>query len=207
MHKEPPVGSGRRGPPLRADAVGILIRAKPLFFSMAKRKSLYGRRKRQVKFSVIKFDFNRTLTTLALDGLTSINVLGTNLERAAYAISLDCYWTLRGLTVGEGPLQVGMAHSDLSTTEIGEALIAEPTGPGDIVEREQSSRPVRNSGVFSGFAANEVLNDGKPMRTKLGFTLDEEQNVLMWVKNISLANPMTTGAAIRGIGKLYVRWL
>ncbi len=166
-----------------------------------------GRRKRNVNFSVMKFDFNRTLATLALDGLTSINVLGTNLARPAYAISIDTYWTLRGLTAGEGPLEVGYAHSDLSTTEIGEALIAEVTSPGEIIEREQASRPVRMAGMFSGIGTNEVLNDGKPTRRRLGFTLNEGQNVLMWVKNISSANPMTTGAQIRGIGKLYVRWL
>ncbi len=165
-----------------------------------------GRRKRQVNFSVIKFDFNRTLTTLADGAVTTINLLGSNLTREAYAISCDCYWTIKGLTAGEGPLEVGFAHSDLSTTEITEALSAEPTSPGEIIEREQSSRPVRYAGMFSGIGSNEVLNNGKHMRTKLGFTLDDGQNVVMYVANVA-GLALTTGGVIRGIGKLYVRWL
>lgn len=172
---------------------------------MAK-KSLSKARKRNVKFSVIKFDFERTLTTLASDALTSINVLSNNMARPCYAISIDTWWGKTGSTVGQGPLEVGFAHSDLSTAEVDECLLAEPNSPGEIIERERSTRPVRIAGLFSGFDTAEALNDGKPMRTKLGFTLDEDQNVLMWVKNLSEVT-LTTGGVIRGIGKLYVRWL
>ncbi len=174
--------------------------------AMAKRNTLTSKRKRNVKFSVIKFDFNRTLTTLADGALTSINLLTSSVNRECYVISVDTYWTIKGLAAGEGPLEVGYAHSDLSVTEISEALSAEPGSPGEIIEREQASRPVRFAGMFSGIGTNEVLNNGKAIRTKLGFTLDDAQNVLMYVANLA-GQTLTTGASIRGIGRLYVRWL
>lgn len=173
---------------------------------MAKR-TVSRARKRNVKFSVIKFDFERSLGTLAADALTSINVLSNNMARPCYVISADTWWGKTGGTVGEGPLEVGYAHSNLSTAEIDEALLAEPNSPGEIIEREQATRPVRIAGLFSGFDTAESLNDGKVMRTKCGFTLDEGQNVLMWVKSLSKVANLTTGTFIRGIGKLYVRWL
>ncbi len=186
--------------------MGASLKAQRSDLSFMAKRNLTKARKRNVKFSVIKFDFNRSLTTLAADAFTSINLLSNNMGRPCYAISVDTWWGLSDFVAGEGPLEVGYAHSDLSTAEIGECLDAEPNSPGEIIEREQASRPVRIAGLFSGFSSGEALNDGKPMRTKLGFTLDDAQNVLMWVRNLN-ANPLTTGASIRGIGKLYVRWL
>ncbi len=163
-------------------------------------------RKRRGKVVVVKFDFTRTLTTLAADALTSINVLSNGMQRPAYVISMDCWWGKTGGTAGQGPLEVGAAHSDLSTAEIDECLLAEPNSPGEIIEWEQARRPVRIAGLFPGFETSESLNDGKTMRTRLGFNIDEDQNILMWVKNLSNVT-LTTGAEIRGIGKVYMRYL
>lgn len=173
---------------------------------MAKRKTNYGQRKRNVKFAVIKFDAVRTLLTLGDGSTTAIGVLSSVFGRDAYVISCDGYWTIKGLTDGDGPLEAGFVHSDLSAAELVEALSAEPTSPGEIIEREQANRPVRFAGMFSGIGTNEVLNNGKFLRTKINMTLDAGQNVNFYIANLA-GKSLETGASVRLIGRLYVRWL
>ncbi len=123
----------------------------------------------------------------------------------SYCISADCLWAIRDLTAGEGPLQVGLAHSDYTASEIKEALEAGASfDPGDKVEQEQARRLVRRSGQFAGQVPQEIINDGRPKRTKLGFMVSQGFNLNLWVKNKSGAT-LTTGAVVEISGTLYVR--
>ncbi len=121
-------------------------------------------------------------------------------------ISADLNWSVRDLTPTEGPVEVGLSTNDLSITEIIESLDAVPSGRDDVIALERTKRPVREVGMFSGVAAEEVLNDGKPIRTRMGFRHSATTATNIFAVNRSGAT-LTTGGVVTVTGKLYVRWL
>ncbi len=155
-------------------------------------------RKRGVK--PLKVDFNLALGTLASADVI-IGTLPTTATKREYLISADFYWSLLEKTVNEGPISVGVSHSDYTAAEVEEAL--EATGSwavNDKVAQEQARRQVRAAGQFSGeVAGDEVLNDGKPMRLKLGFYVEIGQTLDIWAWNRSGA-ALTTGSILKCAG-------
>ncbi len=148
--------------------------------------------------------------SLPLSTLASNTVLASNSDafgREAFVVSTDLYWSIRGLTATEGPIVVGVAHNDYSVAEIQEALsVTGMEDPGDQIAKEQGRRLVRRSGQFSGVAANEALNDGKLIRTRLRFMVQELFGLSFFAWNISGAT-LTTGATIEIHGKVFLRWV
>lgn len=176
--------------------LGILI---PL--GAAKRRSS----KRKQRLAVINVDESIVLSTLADNAAISVD--SDPFGREFYAISADLYWGLDGLTAGQGPIIVGMAHNDYTDVEVAENLnLTGMEDPGDKIAQEQGRRLVRRAGQFSGVSTNEVLNDGKAKRTKLGFVITDGFSLGFWAQNKSNAT-LTTGAAVNVNGKLYGRWV
>ncbi len=124
-----------------------------------------------------------------------------------FLISADLTWSLRDLTAGEGPIQCGLAHGDYTVGEIQEHLnISGMEDAGDKIAQEQGRRLVRRAGMFSGILAAETLNDGKPIRTRGKFTVQDLFAVGFWAQNQGGAT-LTTGGFVEVNGKLYGRWL
>ncbi len=122
------------------------------------------------------------------------------------AISLRLTWAMLGHTAGEGPIHVGVAHSDYTATEIEEWF--EQTASidqGNKIANEQSDRLCRMVGTFSGVSTDEVLNDGKPIHTKLNWNVREGQTINTWAFNDS-GGPLTTGCVITPMGWLVGRY-
>ncbi len=109
-------------------------------------------------------------------------------------------YSMRDLTVeaGVGPIMVGVAHGDYTAAEIEEWI--ENTGSwneGDLVQqREVGNRLIRKVGTFDTRAMSAtqetVLNDGKPIRTKLGWILNQGQTLALWAYNQGSAPVSTT---------------
>ncbi len=158
------------------------------------------------RFQAIPFSVTNTLSTLGDNALISQNLLGAEFSEKFYAISVDATFSLFGGTVGEGPIGVGFAHNDLSTAEILENLNAEITDPSNIIAREQSRRPVRRTGSFSGQTANETLNDGILTRTPLKFLVGEGHGLATWAVNRS-NGALTGGQIVEVQGTVYGRWV
>ncbi len=92
------------------------------------------------------------------------------------------------LTGPQGPLTVGVAHSDYSDTEIEDVIEAAGTWDrGNKISRELARRLVRTIGVFGpsdgGLVQDLVLNDGKPIKTKLNWMLQTGDTLKMWIYN------------------------
>ncbi len=95
-----------------------------------------------------------------------------------------------------GPVVFGVAHGDYTDAEIEEYLeITGQWNEGDMRAREISSRKIRRVGSLGGAATaaeTDVLNDGKPVKTKLNWILNQGQTLRFWAYNSGLANIATT---------------
>ncbi len=151
--------------------------------------------------------------SLALVTLGNNTLLGAAfasvVEERTFVTSLDASWSLKDLTVvaGDGPIIVGVAHSDYSDAEI-EAFVENTGGwsEGNKVAQEIAKRKIRIVGTFADFGADAsalgtyVLQDGKQIHTKLNWILTTGQTVKHWAYNAG-SSALTTGATLHTFGK------
>ncbi len=145
-----------------------------------------------------------TLATLANVTVLAAGWTGTG-QQSYWAISAKSTWALKNHTAGEGPLHVGYTHGDYSVVEIKEWF--EGTGQidrGNMVAQEQRSRRIRFVGTFDGLSSEEVLNDGKPITTKLGMQIPTGQEVDIWCYNDS-GSSLTTGTIVEVNGRIVIK--
>lgn len=164
-------------------------------------------RKRDPNFVVIPFNQSQPLLTLDDNTALIANILGGVFTDDFYPVSMDGLWSIRDLTSGEAPIQMGVAHGDLSAAEIVAALDVSLLGKASIIETELASRPVRRVGQISTTAETR-FNDGKQLRTKIRFrkSLGVGSFLGFWAVNRSGAT-LTTGAIQEVSGNLYGRWV
>ncbi len=120
--------------------------------------------------------------------------------------SIVAIWSMNDYTpiASVGPVLVGVAHGDYSDAEIEEWI--ETTGSwdeGDLVQQEVAKRKIRRIGVFSEPAAATqaaVLNDGKAIKTKLNWILNQGITLKLWIYNQGTAAFATTDPRIRAQG-------
>ncbi len=162
-------------------------------------------RRRQRKFYLrkVRATPELPLSTLASDTALTVNVAGASTSTYR-AISYIASWVLKNLTAGEGPITVGLAHSDYSVTEIKECLESSASiDPGLKVEQERANRLVRIVGTFNS-EANNSLNDGKPLKTRLNWLIAIGDSVVMFAFN-EQSGALATGAILHSQGNLWVK--
>ncbi len=107
-------------------------------------------------------------------------------------------------TTGDGPLTVGICHSDYSNTEVKECLESGASiDQGDKIAQEQGNRLVRIVGSMLP-GEEENLNDGKPIKTRLNWMIDIGSAVNVFVYNEG-SGSLTTGSLMKLTGSLYVK--
>ncbi len=146
------------------------------------------------------------LSTLGARVLIS-DIFDSTVTEKTRVSSVKAIWSMSGFTAasGDGPIVVGVAHSDYSDSEI--ELAIEQTGSwsqGDKIAREVAQRLVRVIGVFRTNIAdaalgNYRLNEGKPITTKLNWTLITGQSLRLWAYNQG-SSALTTGVFVRCLG-------
>ncbi len=110
----------------------------------------------------------------------------------------------------DGPVTVGFAHSDYSVTEIKEALeSALSISPSDKISAERARRLVRIVGQFTpqvqdATSGGMVLNDGKPISTRLNWPMSIGMQVNIFAYNND-NNALQTGAIVHAMGDLWVK--
>ncbi len=150
----------------------------------------------------------RTRSTLNLSTLASFDLLSGTLLSAGdneyRLISTHLVWSLDGLTAEEGPILVGIAHGDYTDAEIEEAIEASLSiNKADKIAAEQANRLVRIVGVLSDEIT--VLNDGKPVKTKLNWGMPEGVTMKFFGYNEG-GELLTTGASINCAGTSWIRY-
>jgi hypothetical protein len=100
----------------------------------------------------IRGNVNEVLPLLTLGPTAVVSTPnGDVVDEKSWISSLVARWSMQGFTptVDDGPIMVGVAHSDYTNAEI-EAWIELTTGwaEGDLVSREIAKRKIRKVGVF-----------------------------------------------------------
>ncbi len=173
-----------------------------MFYMTKKRRSGKNRK----DFVAIPFSGQLVLSTLATDIVILGSMLGSSFAEDIFIISVDCLWAIRDHTAGQTPLEFGIAHGDLTVTEISECLNSELTDPNDIIQRERARRPVRRIGTFGGSIADPIFADGRKVRTPIKFALSDGNSLNAYLLNNSGVT-LTTGAVLEFSGVIYGRWL
>ncbi len=116
--------------------------------------------------------------------------------------SIVATWAIGAWTDdGSGPLMVGIAHGDYADAEIEEFI--EATGSwdeGNLTEQEISQRKIRRIGSMTGpisAPGGAILNDGKPVKTKLNWILNDGETLKFWCYNQGAAPLATTVPVLR----------
>ncbi len=143
------------------------------------------------------------LGTLASNTLIS-DTWDETVNEKSLVSSIVATWSLDQLSLAQGPISFGVAHSDYTDAEIEEVI--ENAGSwdrGDKISRERARRQVRVIGVFEGLG-NTVqdvnFNDGKPMKTKLNWVLQTGDTLKMWAYNDSATALATTVPTMKAKG-------
>ncbi len=167
-------------------------------------KSKYTRKRRRSNknFVAIPINTQQALGTLADETVLTFP-LTTAFGEDLFCISADLLISTDAMQ--EGPLGVGAAHGDYTVAEIKEYVDANLTDPDDKIAQERARRQIRRVGLFPSQGNNEVLNDGKPIRVKLKFSVGDTKTLNVWAMNHS-GGALTTGATLTVTGTIYGRW-
>ncbi len=140
---------------------------------------------------------NMSLGTLGSKVVISA-VSGDVVTESTWLSSIKATWSLDAFSdnAGDGPILVGVAHSDYSSAEIEEWL--ENTGSweeGNLISQEIAKRKIRQVGTFDkqalGLVSSDVLNDGRPISTKCGWILTTGNGLRIWAYNLG-SSPLDT---------------
>ncbi len=138
---------------------------------------------------------------------------GGSVNERTFVSSIKCSWVLSNLTeqFSDGPIVVGVAHSDYSVSEI-EAWLenAGSWDEGNLVQQEIAKRKIRRVGVFETPAqalGMVSLNDGRQITTKCGWILNQGQTLHFWAWNSGSSALATTAPelAVSGHANLWPR--
>lgn len=163
----------------------------------------HRRRRKRVRLIKGQIDESVALSTLAAE--TGILAPTDTVDDTSYLISTEMVFSIREHTAGQGPLVLYWAHSDYTLAEI-EEFIELQTGWGqaDEVSKEISRRKVKLIGQFSGSGTEEILNDGRLLKTKVGFVVSESQGLNLVVYNGS-GSTLTSGTIVEFKGHCWIK--
>ncbi len=146
-----------------------------------------------------------SLTTLAASAATKFALLGTTSKDKIRISSVKLAFTwddATGDTEGnaDGPLLVGIAHGDYSSTEIEEFIEAVTSiNFADKIAAERSRRLIRVIGLIAPQRPT-IPASGIPMRVKLNWVFGEAQTPFFWAYNTSPGVALTTGSQLECVG-------
>lgn len=156
--------------------------------------------------SLIKGKVNAELSLGTLAGNTLLGgPISDTVTEKAFLLSADLTVSIRDHTAGEGPIHVGICHSDYSDTEVEEWFETQGSWEkGDMVEQEKARRKCRHIGTFPGLSTEEVLNDGNPIRVRCRWTLTTGQTLKIWAYN-KHSGALTTGTVVGYVGNCWLK--
>ncbi len=178
----------------------ILVLMVTLFLALANKP------KRRRRISLLKGTFDETQAMGALANATGIlAVLTDSVDVESFLLSVEATYALRDHTPAEGPIEIYAAHSDYTLVEVEEFIEnTQSWSRGDLRQQEIGRRKIRRVGVFSGLDTDEVLNDGKPLKTALKWSCVQGAGMNYCIYNNSGA-ALTTGTTFEAQGHVWIK--
>ncbi len=163
-------------------------------------------RRKRVRLIKGTLEHNLVLATLAA-AVGILEATDTVVDRS-YLLSVEATYAIEGMTQADGPIKLYWAHSDYTLAEI-EQYIESTTAwsDADEISKEISRRKIRQVGVIGPPAvtgAAAPLADGMPVKTKIGFVVNEGQGLNLVAYNDGGA-ALTTGAVVRVDGHCWIK--
>ncbi len=153
------------------------------------------RKRRMGRYIRGNVDENLLLTSLAARALVK-TPFDENVEDRCFVSSIVARFSMGDFTLGSdiGPIMVGVAKDDYTAAEI-EAFIENTASwsEGDEIAQEIGKRRIKIVGVFPNVSTlgDNVLNDGKAIKVKLGWILNQGSTISLWAYNLG-ASPVAT---------------
>ncbi len=148
----------------------------------------------------------QSLSLGTLGALTLVSdIVDDTVDEKTFCTSVVLTWSLQGFTAVavDGPILVGVAHSDYTDAEIQENIELNTNwSQGDQIAQERGRRKVKIVGTFltpPSIDETAVLNDGKEIKTKIGWMLTTGQSIRYWAFNKG-GSALTTGANLHVAG-------
>ncbi len=149
-------------------------------------------------FRKLPFQNTVALVTTASDAVV-IATIGQTVTEERRFLSIETTVSLVDLTSGDGPLTVGVAHSDYTAAEIeGSLELFANWDEGDMIAREKSRRWIRTLGILSEL--EPTLNEGRVLKTRLNWRVASGDTLSFWVMN--RGGTPTTGALVKFDGHI-----
>ncbi len=150
-------------------------------------------------------DESMLLGTLAAKDVI-LQAFGDTVKDRTFISSLIARYSITAFTksTSDGPILVGVCHSDYTAAEVEEWIEnADSWDEGNMIQQEIAKRKIRMVGTFQNpvdEAAADVLNDGKPIRTKLNWILNQGQTLNLWAYNQGGSPLATTDPVVQAFG-------
>ncbi len=131
-------------------------------------------------------------------GVVVTQIFDNTVNERSLLSSIVATWALSDWTkiADVGPITVGVCHSDYTDSEVQEWIDNQGSwNEGDKVQQEVAKRLCRIIGTFEAPASAEeiaILNDGKPIKTKLNWILLQGQTLDLFAFNAGTGNVATT---------------
>ncbi len=147
----------------------------------------------------LPFQLSQGVGAIADDAAAGFNLSDAVSEKTLIS-SVENTLGVSDFTVGEGPIVVYVAHSDYSDAEVAEAInAASGWDTGNKIAREQAKRLVRIIATLRlDDQGEDVVNDGRPFKTKLNWMLETGQTLQYGV--FAQGGALTTGGNIEVAG-------
>ncbi len=169
----------------------------------------HGRRGRKFR-RYVRGNVNELLNISTLAAGTTLSTdFDSNVVESMWASSMVASWSISNWTniADCGPLLVGVAHSDYTAAEIQQFI--DSTGSwdvGDLISQEIGKRKIRIVGTLVKTGADALdmdnLQDGKMIKTKLGFMIEDDDTLQLWAHNVGSAAFATTDPDLRVDGHI-----
>ncbi len=147
----------------------------------------------------LPFTVNIAGGVLSADDVT-ITTLAEVFTEERRVLSVEATYGMEDLAAGDGPISVGIAHSDYTAAEIEETLEAAGAwDEGNKVAQEQAKRLVREVGLLT--EQETSLNEGQPVKTRLNWRIATGDTLTWWIRN--RGDDLTTGMEVVVQGVLH----
>ncbi len=169
----------------------IILIAIGLIVMMAKKRG--GR-------SMARYNRGNVSEVLGLGTLAPDTVIATVFDNVVddrtRITSVVATYALQDHIAGEGPLVFGIAHGGYTVAEIQEWFDeAGSWNESDLIGNEVGARMIRTVGSFDGQTTSEKFNNGRPVKTKLNWILNEGATLALWCVNRD-DNALTSATAL-----------